>query len=825
MTRAVDALVASAIQALSARLEETRAGVHVYKCQARWSALLLEAAALLPGIGPDRWEAEVAPTIEALASTWDDEQRVVPTIWHSPALLAAHAQLITLCRTLVIRDQGPLAPLLTSPHLGTIHTLSLSSIPLAGDPLDALLGHELTGLTTLLMNSCGLGDAEIARMTAHEALWRGLRHVELMHNKLRDASGQALADCPYLSGLETLKLGYNPLGKEGRIALGLSPHLSQRAKSSARAVATPPAVAPVSAADTRDVFGDVRSVLQQAPSAHGWALLCDRVERMDPERAQQEAIPYALRGLDGWPAALRVLPNVWAESIISGVVPTGASLARAITLHSKTLDISRASAIASWAAQVPIERLTLRSGSASHKALMALLNNTSWPALRALTCDCDLPTTTFTALKIGGQHLAIEELDLRTIPAKGESASAAEVAALIHAPLIRGLRGLRLRSYAQHPEGLHALREAPWWWRLELLELRSRSLSSVAQGALLGGSGDPRWEQLHTLMLSDLPAREADPAGFDELAQRMPALRMLGLHASPGEPLWRTLNAPWIALDTVVLERIPSDDPASIKGFTGWELPTLRHLDLQFTSFGDIRTSHGAPHAILSSPAASALETLVLRGGYMDDARLPIVCAHLPATLTALTLDRSSVGPEGARSLATRQLPALRTLRLQSADIPRKAMAALHEASWWPQLEHLALTVGRAEDMLASMAGRLPPGLKTLVLHAALRDEEQLIDLLKGGLPATLESLTLSQCSMSSEGLKALCHLLPSLPRLHTLDLRDNAISHKAIAPLLDSPQLTQLAILELSGNRLGFAGKELVMTSHDVPLYAKDAL
>jgi hypothetical protein len=819
------------IAQLTKRLDETSIAAHRTP-QEQWTGLMTMAAALLPEIGQQRWTGEVMPAISARLRRWDDQPRQIPRTWHSAALLDANAPLVALCDALSIHGDDPRAPdhaalgaLLASPHLSHIRDLNICDVLLAGDGIDALLGHRMGALRALTLDGCGIGDGEIARMVAHAPLWSGLRYVALPHNRLREASAQALADCPHLAGLETLDLTKNPLGKAGRIALGLSPHLSQRAKISAHAIAAPAPVEPVSAADAREVFGDVRSILQQAPSAHGWALLCDRIDRMDPERANHEAIPYALRGLDGWPDTLRVSPNVWTDSIAAGALPAGAELTRALTLDGKALNTQRAANLARWAEQAPIARLRIQGGSVSYKALMALLNNASWPALRALECDCELPPATFTALKIGAQHLAIEALSLRGVPSEYASASVEEVTALAKSPIVRGLRTLRLGISAQRSEPLVALRDAPWWWQLEELELRAYVLQPEQQRALLGRGEDPGWERLHTLKLGNFPATNTRAVEFADIAQRMPALRTLGIHLLPVEPIWRILNAPWPALDTVVLERIPSDDPASIKGFTGWELPTLRHLDLQFTSFGDIRTSHGAPHAILSSPAASALETLVLRGGYMDDARLPIVCAHLPATLTALTIAQNDLGPEGARSLATRPLPALRSLSLHNISSPREGMDALYAASWWPQLEHLALHSAREVRSLETMAGRLPPGLKTLSLHGSLQSEELLLALLKGGLPATLESLTLSQCSMSSKGLKALCDQLPALPRLHTLDLRDNTMNHKAILPLLSSPQLAQLAILELDGNRLGFQGKKLIMDSPTVPLYTKGAI
>jgi hypothetical protein len=155
-------------------------------------------------------------------------------------------------------------------------------------------------------------------MCASDTLFVGLASLNLRNNKIPAKGAALLADCPHLSTLSTLNLRENPIAEAGRIALGKSPHLSTAAKVSARAVASASAPAPATG-DVRAAFGDLRSILQQPPSPHAWAHICDLISRLDPERAEQEALPYALSSLTAWPAEQRLLFGAWQEQVLQGL--------------------------------------------------------------------------------------------------------------------------------------------------------------------------------------------------------------------------------------------------------------------------------------------------------------------------------------------------------------------------------------------------------------------------------------------------------------------------------------------------------------------------
>jgi hypothetical protein len=59
-------------------------------------------------------------------------------------------------------------------------------------------------------------------------------------------------------------------------------------------------------------FGELRSLLSQAPSAALWARLWRMMEGVEPTR-QGELVPYVSGHLERWPDALRVAPEHWSQ--------------------------------------------------------------------------------------------------------------------------------------------------------------------------------------------------------------------------------------------------------------------------------------------------------------------------------------------------------------------------------------------------------------------------------------------------------------------------------------------------------------------------------
>jgi len=65
-----------------------------------------------------------------------------------------------------------------------------------------------------------------------------------------------------------------------------------------------------------EAFGEIRSVLQQTPSADAWQALCAVLEGIKIDAHYADAIePYVLEHLEHWPDALRIAPASWAKGL------------------------------------------------------------------------------------------------------------------------------------------------------------------------------------------------------------------------------------------------------------------------------------------------------------------------------------------------------------------------------------------------------------------------------------------------------------------------------------------------------------------------------
>jgi hypothetical protein len=818
------------IERLDSMIRTKPSQYHITTNIDRWHDFLRRAAEAREAFGHEVWEGRIAPALETSLGTWDKE-RSLPDDWLDAAQLTRHAPIAALCRWARLRVEHPiwaqpaeaLGEALRHPALDTLRALEVCWPRDLGRLLDALMPRGMAGLRSLTLAQCGLGDAEIARMTQDPTLWRGLAHVKLSDNRIRKAGAEALAQCAHLQGLETLELASNPMGKAGRFALGLSPYLSTRAKASARALAAPVEAAPVSAADAREVFGDLRSALQLEPSLGVWAMICDRIARMEPARQEQEAIPHAAPSLMRWPVALRELPPLWVEQIKDkGEVPPVARLARSVRTSGKALNADRAKALGAWARDNAIERLAIVEEACSLKALQALLAG-QWPRLKALVLEGGLPDQAAREALVRLEGARLAELELHQAPQDYDvSGMQREVAALASWPALAELEALRLVRGHQTNGALRALVDAPWWWGLRELEWTPLGSLAVEQRALLGREDDPPWTRLERLKLDTFPAQGSTGAAIEALAPRMPALRELSFIAGRGDGLWRVLSAPWAALERLEVLGMYNDDEALVRRLEGWERPGLKHLTLRLTHEMAVTPLHdSAIEAIARSPVFCALEELVVEYGRMDGARAPLVFERLPETLVSLELSYNQLGLEGARALAARELPALKRLRIMQTSLPREGVNALCQASWWDGLEELELEQLWGDHGLQAMAGRLPKRLRRLRLLRTAEDED-VVKLCAGGLPGGLEELYLVGDHVATKGLKALTDQIGGLSRLHTLDLSFNMLTAKSVEPLLQHPALGQIGIISLADNRLGFAGKQRVMGLEAAPVWLK---
>lgn len=86
-------------------------------------------------------------------------------------------------------------------------------------------------------------------------------------------------------------------------------------------------------------FGDIRSLLQEPPSAQGWQKLCALFERAPESVAREQLLPYVRAHLDRhWPHELRSWNKSWTRRFIRGNTILVAGLASECDLRNRQLD-------------------------------------------------------------------------------------------------------------------------------------------------------------------------------------------------------------------------------------------------------------------------------------------------------------------------------------------------------------------------------------------------------------------------------------------------------------------------------------------------------
>ena len=89
------------------------------------------------------------------------------------------------------------------------------------------------------------------------------------------------------------------------------------------------------------LFGEVRSLLNQAPDAKRWGRLCELLDQFDPARLDDMVIPYVEGSAARWPAELRVAPESWVLRAIEGEELLFWSIVRKIDVSYHYLDASQ----------------------------------------------------------------------------------------------------------------------------------------------------------------------------------------------------------------------------------------------------------------------------------------------------------------------------------------------------------------------------------------------------------------------------------------------------------------------------------------------------
>jgi hypothetical protein len=759
---------------------------------ADWDAAWKQLCALVEAeheADPEALAAAMPAMLKGLKK-WPKQGQHTPERWSMDA--ARFGALLQLGQQLLLidahaqQDEQGVAALLSAP-MPRLRSLGVQAFRLTPARLKALRDNaSLTMLELLYLHETGIKEDGLSCLLEADALWTSLHTLILAESGVTARCATLLANSPKLAGLKELGLSGSRIGPAGRAALSASPHLSDKAKRKAKlpvaARTTAEAPAP------RDVFGDLRSLLQAAPSEHAWDVLCDmfgRLERSpERERVQQEFIPYAESCLATWPTTLRVAPMPWLREVMDGRdAPLGLQLARVLRLDTDVARVANARNLAKCAQLAQIERLDLSPCAASASALNHLLSGAFVPALRHLALRHDAPAAALDhspELRLTSAALYAEQLIL---DAPSQDATLSQLTEL----------ELATQSTAVPQAKWVALLHAPWFNELERL-------------TLMNIPPDELWAELRRA--------DAPPPGLRALHITLPNSRDARAHA-----------ARWVArcpqLDALTLRLRSPMVEADERAWCALALPALRALTLKVES----GTLDNAPRRLLAASWVRELEQLSLHNLDIVGFDLGDMVArfHAAQRLDLHSITSLMLGERFAQRLDETQV---RHLTLSRCDANLSLMEPLSHSARWAHLRTLSFTHNRVDyEQRADMgwAARLPEGMEVLELQGDHSVQELLPDLLRSPAAATLRSLSLVRCGLDATSMAALAEALPSMKRLERLDLSGNHhLNERAIHHLLESQHLSQLSRLSLHYTYLGVRARTMLMTAPDIQLAAK---
>ena len=173
-------------------------------------------------------------------------------------------------------------------------------------------------------------------------------------------------------------------------------------------------------------------------------------------------------------------------------------------------------------------------------------------------------------------------------------------------------------------------------------------------------------------------------------------------------------------------------------------------------------------------------------------------------SLRRLLLNRSEIGPDGARELASSEaFRQLEELGLYENGLEADGAAALANSAHLGCLRSLDLRSNRIRSAGAAALGQATglPSLRTLVLVGNTLDAEAIAGLLGPGLP-NLTELNLQHTRIDDDAVDALLAATDTCRRLAALNLRSNKLTDRSAQRLAACADLSGLSVLNLNGNR-----------------------
>lgn len=506
--------------------------------------------------------------------------------------------------------------------------------------------------------------------------------------------------------------------------------------------------------DNGQLFGELRSLLQQHPSASVWLEICALVEQLDEDFLAETALPYALDHLRRWDDDLRRARRRWFNH---PEPPKYVKLARSAKLNRRGL---------------------------RDRELVELLDSQAIRSVRLLDLsDNWIEAAGAAALARSTQLSALRELDLGHNQIKDAGFIHLCQAASLHA-----LRSLRVTKNDLSPAALEHLAQAPFTPHLIALDLSNNWLRREA-GASLATSPLDALERLKL---------DGNQLGDD------------GIKALLGE------RSSLLNLRELSLKRVGAS--AQGAHHIAWSAPELRlrHLDLEGNRVGVQGTRYLAESsrltalesfgmrntdlhddvlwALADAPHLIALEHLDLSKNWLTArgmSHLENASDDTMPALTRLDLGSNQLEDTGAERLSRwGGLSKLRELNLRHADIGPNGAWALACALEHGAIEHLYLDNNALEYAGAAELCRLS-GLKTLCLEHTRIDDHVVTALAESGALDGVRALYLAHNDLEDRAAIALAGC-EGLEELEVLDLRYTRITTRGATALATSPYLSK---------------------------------
>jgi hypothetical protein len=436
-------------------------------------------------------------------------------------------------------------------------------------------------------------------------------------------------------------------------------------------------------------FGELRSLLQQAPSEELWRVVTSVLRLMevaDPAQFEERVYPYAERALERWPDALRVMTQHWQE------------LARADKLPARCARLVRAVSTYQYQSGDTTAVTLLDSGALSYITHLRLSSVQDIRNLIRLLCT---PEAT-----------QIAQLSLEQCAWHHHSISLTDALADAPGPIVVRPRSFQLTYSRLHDEELRALSALPLFERVEHLDLsHCYGFSATGLGDLLCST---HMRRLRTLNLSscgldaqsvraiqDMPLERASLTALDLSMNKLDADAMRALADAPMLANLRTLN----------LSHNSGIGEGARALFEAGHLRALEELDLTDANMGEDAL------AALLAGSLDALRALKVGGCQLGEAAGAMFAdAPLPA-LEQLDLRGNKLGNAGAQALFRAQgMRALHALDLSKNELLRTALDGLSSSAAFPALRALSLGENQIGDR----------GARSLAASALLRRLERL---------------------------------------------------------------------------------------------------